>query len=169
MDSVARPDAGTIDTKLVCVCLVVPNGKAASRRNSPRSNACNNALATARRSEASQQPQKQKQATEPARQAYSTQHSMTDLPPAEGLVLQRQATITREEFLINYTTEKCTSRSDIDFEEGWGILQEYGIDVVADILARDLVEKKPFGNRGSVPCSQLHDNTHRERRTREHT
>lgn len=62
--------------------------------------------------------------------------------------LHRQNSADREAFLIDFTTNKCSAHEEITLDEGWAILIEYGIDVVANILSRDLVDKKPFGNKG---------------------
>lgn len=66
------------------------------------------------------------------------------LPPA----LERQTTEAREQFLIDYSTQRAEERAEISLTEGWEICREYGVDVLTKHLMDGMVDRNPFGNRG---------------------
>jgi len=58
------------------------------------------------------------------------------------------SSIEREKQLLEWTTQKCRDGTIIQFDEGWDVILEYGIDVLRQILRQKHIPNRPFTSYG---------------------
>lgn len=54
----------------------------------------------------------------------------------------------REIFLLSWATNSCSSNSVVGLEEGWDILDRYGIQIIQRFLGSNSSAEKPVGTKG---------------------